>query len=187
MPDEIKPEGQAPTDGANGQAPTAPETVVETEYIKALRAENAKWRTEAQAAKAKVLDFEKAQMTETEKLQAQAQAAQAEAQAAQTELRKARAQAALATAASKQGLDASLLGRLVEVDFDDNGQPVNVDARVQAVLTQYPQLRPASVGVTNPGNAGRTPKLTMADVKKMSPAEINERWDEVQAAMITAR
>lgn len=181
MPEDVKPEGQAP----EGEE----KTVFDVEYVKALRAEAAKYRVEAQAAKTKIAGFEAAQMTESEKLQAQARVAQEAAQAAQAELRKARAQAAVATAASKQGLDAGLLGRLVEVDFDDNGQPVNVEARVQAVLTQYPQLKPvaATAAPTNPGSSARAPKLTMADVRKMTPDEVNARWDEIQAAMTAAR
>jgi len=37
-----------------------------------------------------------------------------------------------------------------------------------------------TVAATNPG---RTSKLTIEDVKKMSEAEINARWAEVEAVM----
>ena len=165
----------------DGQAPTQSETF-DAEYVKQLRAEAAKWRTEAQAAKVKVTEFEKAQMTEAEKLQAQARAAQEAATAAQAELRRARAEAAVARAAGKAGVDPNLVLRLVDVEYDDAGQPVNVDKAVDAVLSAYPQLKPApvTVGATNPG---RTSKLTIEDVKKMPEAEINARWAEVEAVM----
>lgn len=174
-------DGQAPVSGEGGQAPTQSE-VFDAEYVKQLRAEAAKWRTEAQAAKVKVTEFEKAQMTEAEKLQAQAKAAQEAAEAAQAELRRARAEAAVARVAGKVGVDPNLVLRLVDVEYDAQGQPVNVDKAVEAVLATYPQLKPATValGATNPG---RTSKLTMDDVRKMTEAEINARWAEVEAVM----
>lgn len=181
MSDEKVLDGQAPASGEGGQAPAQSETF-DAEYVKQLRAEAAKWRTEAQAAKVKVTEYEKAQMTEAEKLQAQAKAAQEAAEMAQAELRRAKAEAAVARAAGKVGVDPNLVLRLVDVEYDAQGQPVNVDKAVEAVLAAYPQLKPASVtlGATNPG---RTSKLTMDDVKKMSPDELNRRWDEVQAVM----
>ncbi|HHY54114.1 MAG TPA: hypothetical protein GYA08_01630 [Chloroflexi bacterium] len=131
---------------------------------------------------AKLAEYEAQQMTETQRLQAQAQAAQQQAQAAQQQLRQALAEAAIARAAAKEGVNPELLARLVEPEFDENGKPVNVEAAVQRVLNAYPQLKPAPVQVaaTNPG---RTSKLTMDDVRKMKPEEINARWAEVQAAL----
>ena len=78
----------------------------------------------------------------------------------------------------------TLLAKLVDVEFDDSGMPTNVDAAVQTVLKNFPQLKPqplAQPGATNPGR--QPPKLTVADVKKMTEAQILERWDEVSAAM----
>lgn len=135
------------------------------------------------ALEAKVTEYERAQMTEAERMQAQAKAAQEAAAQAQAQLRQARADAAIARAAATQGINPALLARLVDVEFDEAGQPANVDAAVAAVLKEYPQLKPAPVqlAATNPGRAPA--KLTMDDVSKMSPAEINARWGEVQAVM----
>ncbi|MFZ1769139.1 MAG: hypothetical protein WAU00_08080 [Caldilinea sp.] len=152
-------------------------------YVRQLRAEAARYRTEAQTAKARVTEFEAAQMTETQKLQAQAKAAQDAADAAQVELRKARAETAIAREAGKQGLDPALVQRLIDVEYDDAGQPVNVTGAVAAVLKAYPQLKPQTpitVGVTNPGRAA---KLTVEDVKKMTPEQIAGRRDEVNAVL----
>lgn len=169
-----------------GQA-SAGQQEVETfdaEYVKGLRAEAAKYRKTAQEAAAKVATFEQERMTEAERVQAQVKAAQTAAETAQAELRKARAGAALATAAARQGIDPDLLAKLVDVEFDEGGQPVNIDLAVGAVLKRYPQLKPTAVTQIAASNPGRErSKLTMDEVKAMSPEEINRRWDEVSAVL----
>lgn len=185
--------GQEPTPA--GQVPpdlnTAPATpggqepqTFSVDYVKELRAEAAKYRKEAQDAKAKVSAFETQQMSEAEKLQAQAKAAQEQAQAVRQELQQARAEVAISRAAAANGVDPRKLAKLVQVEFDDAGQPINVDQAVAAVLKEWPELKAqtttATASATNPA---RTAKLTVEAIKKMTPAEINERWEEVKAAM----
>jgi multidrug efflux pump subunit AcrA (membrane-fusion protein) len=182
MADETS-NGQVPEENEGGQAPPEPK-VFDEEYVKSLRAEAAKYRKEAQAAAAKVATFETERMTEAERLQAQTKAAQEAAQAAQTELRKARAETAISREALKHGIDMTLLTKLVDVEFDDNGMPTNVDAAVQTVLKSFPQLKAqplAQPGATNPGR--QPPKLTLADIKKMSVDQIIARQAEVDAVM----
>ena len=141
---------------------------------------------ELKAIKAKLTDYEQAQMTEAQRLAAQAAQAQAAAEAAQAELRRARAEAAIAREAAKTGVDPVLLTKLVHdsVEYDASGKPTNIDAAVAAALQQWPHLKPApaapAVGASNPG---RTSKLTMDDVKRMSPEQVNARWDEVQLVL----
>ena len=166
---EPTPSGQEPT--GNNTAPAKTDSGQEpqtfsADYVRELRAEAAKYRKEAQDAKAKVTSFETQQMSEAEKLQAAAKAAQEQAQAAQAELRKARADAAIAMAAATHGVSPKLAAKLVAVEFDADGQPINVDQALGAVLNEYPQLKPqaATPGATNPQ---RQAKLTIADVKKM--------------------
>lgn len=177
---EEQPNGQAPAGNEAGQASVVTEQeIFDGDYVKGLRAENAKWRKQAQEAAAKAAEYERAQMTETERLQAQAKAAQAE-------LRQGRAELAVARAAAKEGVNPMLLGRLVEVQFDDAGQPVNVEAAVAAVLKEYPQLKAPAVqlAATNPG---RVSKLTLDDVKKMSPQEIIAHEKEIDALLAGGR
>ena len=173
-----------------GQA-SAGQQEVETfdaEYVKGLRTEAARYRKAAQEAAAKVATYEQERMTETERVQAQAKAAQEAAQAAQAELRKARAGVALATAAARQGIDPDLLAKLVEVEFDDDGQPANVDAAIGAVLKRYPQLKPTVVNQVAASNPGRErSKLTVDEIKAMSPEEINARWAEVSAVLASSK
>lgn len=185
--------GQEPTPG--GQEPTGNNTapgakadgqepkVFDEGYVRTLRAEAAQWRKEAQEAKAKVTTFEQEHMSEAEKLQATAKAAQDAAQAARSELQQARAEVAIAKAAVAAGVSPAKLAKLVHVEFDESGQPVGVDKAVADVLNEWPELKPvaATPGATNPGRKPRT--LTVEDIKRMTPAEINSRWDEVQQVL----
>ena len=185
MTDTVEAQPQA------GTAQEATPAVVEAEkfdaeYVKGLRKEAATYRTQYKEASAKLATYEAAQLSETERLQRQAQDAAAEAQAARDELKRARYDAALAGAAAKAGVDPGLLTRLVEPEYDAEGKPVNVGAAVAAVLEAYPQLKPqAQTG--NATNPGRVAKLTMDEIKKMTPEQVNARWDEVQAAMKAGR
>lgn len=160
---------------------------VDAGYVEKLRKENARYRTEAKELAAKVAAFEADKQTESERLATEAKTAQEAAAKAQQELRAARAEAAIAKIAAKEQVEVELLTRLVTVEFDDDGSPIGVEAAAAKVLTAYPQLRPvaATPGATNPGRAGAA-KLTMEDIKRMTPAQINERWSEVQAAMKAA-
>lgn len=181
------PAGQNPA--ANNTAPAAQGTgqdpqTFDAAYVKQLRSEAAQWRKQAQEAAAKVQTFEAQQMSETEKLQAQAKAAQDAAALAQTELRKARADAAIAQAAAAQGIAPKLVAKLVDVEFDESGMPVNVDQALAAVLNEYPQLKPGAAGAASGAtNPGRGRKLTLEEVKNMTPEQINARWTEVQAVL----
>lgn len=183
---EPTPAGQEPT-GLNTAPPKGdgqePQTF-SADYVKELRAEAAKYRKAAQDAAAKVATFEQQQMSEAERLQATAKQAQEQAQAARQELQQARAEVAIARAAANLGVDPRKLAKLITVEFDEAGQPVGVDQAAAAVLKEWPELK-AQTGATTASatNPSRTHKLTLDEVKKMSPAEINSRWDEVQAVL----
>lgn len=184
MPVEETTQAQA-VDGqqdAPAQAVDAPE--FDLAAAKKLRSENASLRSRMRELEGKVTTFEQANMSEMERLKAELAAAQAQS----GELRKARAEVEISREAAKHGADPTLLARLVDVEFDANGQPANVAAAVTEVLSKYPHLKAgygAQAATMNPGRPA--PKLTMDDVKRMTPAEVNSRWDEVQAAMIAAK
>lgn len=169
-------------DAAPEAAQAADRTFDET-YVKSLRKEAAQHRTEAAALKAKLAEYEQAQMTETERLRTQATEAKAEAQAATERAKRAIADAAVSRAAAQHGIDPALLSRLVDIEFDGDGMPVNVEATVANVLKQYPQLRPAPATPVSATNPGRVSKLTMDDIRRMTPDQINARWEEVSAVM----
>lgn len=137
---------------------------------------------ELKAVKAKLSGYETERMTESERLQAQTKAAQEAAATASQRLQQALADAAISRAAAAQGVDPELLSKLVTVELDDTGAPVGLEAAVAAVLNKYPQLKPTAPvpGATNPS---RERKLTIADIQKMTPEQINARWGEVQAVL----
>lgn len=178
---QVPPENNTAPAQGNGQEPKT----FSEDYVKALRSEAAEWRKKAQDASAKVQTFEQERMSEAERLQATAKAAQDAAQAARQELQQARAQVAIAQAAATHGINPAKLAKLVTVEFDADGNPVNVDGAAAAVLNEWPELKPQAAtptpGATNPTRAAR--KLTVEDIKRMAPAEINRRWDEVQQVL----
>lgn len=171
--------GSAQEGEATGQEPAA--KTYSEEDVKALRKEAASWRSKVRELEGKVSAFETAQLSEQEKAQKTAQEATAKAQAAEAALRAARAETAIAKAAAKHQVSADLLTKLVDVEFDDAGEPVGVEAAVVRILAAHPYLKPA-VGVS-PANPARVAVLTTEQIKQMTPDEINRRWDEVQAAM----
>jgi hypothetical protein len=74
------------------------------------------------------------------------------------------------------------------LDADDMEDEHTIERALTAVLQERPKLksRRRGSGAPIPGDAddpGKSNGLTLEDVKKMTPAEINRRWPEVQAAM----
>jgi hypothetical protein len=78
MPDEA-PEAQAPEAEANTEPKQGAESqedapkTFDADYVKQLRAENAKWRIQAQEAREKAEEYEEAQKSEIEKAQSKAE------------------------------------------------------------------------------------------------------------------
>jgi len=134
----------------------------------------------------KVTGFETEKLTEAERLKAEATAAKAAAQEAQAALRKARAEAMIGKAAAKHQVDPELLSKLVAVEFGDDGQPAEIDGAVSALLKSHPYLQAGAVSL-NPTNPQRKTALTLEDVKRMTPDQINARWEEVQVALKAGR
>jgi hypothetical protein len=90
MPDEAT-QAEAPEAEAKPESETdapqedAPKTF-DADYVKQLRAENAKWRVEAQQAREKAEEYEEAQKSEIEKAQSKAEKEAAKAAEAQAKL-----------------------------------------------------------------------------------------------------
>lgn len=176
-----------------GETPETPTPTVEElqkqlaetqDKLKRANAESAERRKKLQEHEAAEQKRKAASMTEQEQAEANKKAAEESARL----LRETRRDLALATVATKHpGLDVELLGKLITVEFDDAGMPVNVEAAVNDALAKWPHLKPVSGSGANPTNPGRKPQLTMEDVKKMSPDEINRRWDEVQGVLAAGR
>lgn len=182
--------GQEPVNESEGQEPKDEGTRRETfdaAYVKQLREEAASWRRKVKDLEARVTGFEQEKMTEAEKAKAQAEAAKAEATQAQEALRKARAEAAISREAAKHGVDADLLTRLVTPEFDDDGNPTGIDAAINDLLTKHPYLRAGGAVSLSSTNPQRKSALTLDDIRRMTPEQINARWTEVEAALKASR
>lgn len=188
--------GQAPTSPASGQASETTHSLAEVQAaLQAARREAAASRkkldaleqAQATADAAKLSDLEKAQKRAAD-LEAENTRIRSEAQATVTNARIER------HAAQLGAVDPELVTRLInpdEIERDAAGIPTNLDALVKQVLKARPYLVAAAAGAapapqagaTNPATGRGVPALTLADVQKMSPAQINARWAEVQKAL----
>lgn len=176
-------EGQDPANGA----PDAPE-VFGREYVEQLRKEAAGYRVRMKELESKVDAFEKEKLGDRERLQAELDAAKKEREALDGALRQERARVAIVQAAAKHGIAPELAERLVDVEFDADGAPVGVDEALKKLAATYPHLVQPGGGSapTNPQKSKAT-MLTAEEIKRMSPEEINRRWDEVSAALSASK
>lgn len=173
--------GQEPQGGGEQQQPEP--QVFSADYVKGLRGEAAKWRTTVRDLEDKVKGFEQEKMSETERLQAQLAEAQKKASEATATQQQALAQVAIAQEAASVGLSVNLATKLVQVEFDAEGQPVDVKEAIAQLVKDYPQLvnkQPAG-STTSPANPPRGKKgaLTREIVENMSVQEVMARKDEI--------
>jgi hypothetical protein len=185
--------GQDPTQ-APGQASGTTMTLEEAQAaLAAARREAAANRTKLSALEKEKADQEAAKLSEQEKLAKRVKELEetnariaAEAQTAATNARIEREAARLGA------VDPELLTRLIDsasIERDAAGNPTNLEALIKGVLKAKPYLvaetgqsAPAA-GATNPASGRGTPALTLADIKKMTPTQINARWKDVQEAL----
>lgn len=179
----------------NGQEPTPQEAgnqepaTFDTEYVKKLRAEAARYRTERNALEAKVKAFEQEQMTKEELAAQKLKELEEREKVFAAKMRSSGLKAVVAAAApglKLTSVEAAM--KLLDssaIEYDDDHNPLGVEAALSKLVKDYPFLagaNPASGDKTNPERGGRS-ALTLDDVKKMSPDEINARWEEVSAVM----
>ena len=156
----IAPEAKS-TSTPEGQ-PTGPEPkTFDEDYVKQLRKEAAENRKRANEAEARNKAFEEEKLSEQEKAQKRAEEAEQRAVAADAKLR----QANLLVALSKNDdlADAQAAAKLIEgIEYDDDGQPTNLEDRVKAALESYPVLKKGrtvdAADPANPESRKRTPE-----------------------------
>ena len=146
-----------------GQDPAGSELSVEQlkTQLAELRKENASHRVgnktlsqELEELRKFKTESEEKQLSETEKLQKQAKEASEAKSALENELRYERATNVIALVATKFGLPAELAVRLVSPEFDREGNLVNVEEAIKALITQYPNL----IQNGNLGSTGNPPR-----------------------------
>lgn len=125
------------------------------------------------------------QKSETQKLQEKLADYQKREQQWALEKRDTMLQIAVQAASAKLGIvDAEVALALIRgtIEFDNDGKPQGVEAALNKLLADKPYLKAGtSTSPTNPPRQGAT--LTKADIEKMTPEQINENWEAVQAAL----
>jgi hypothetical protein len=149
------PEGTAAPDAATGQSA---ETTLPPEIVK-LRNETAALRRQLQALQKQAKQEAQETLTEAERIAAEKAAIEAEKAALERERRVFGLRQAALAAASRAGaiypdvIDALLVSRMDQIDFDDSGRPQNVDALVAELRKTHPGLFRAPAGTAD-GGAG---------------------------------
>jgi len=154
---DAPPAGEAPKSEANGQQ------TFDADYVKKLRDESAKYRTQAKelSAKAKKFDeMEEANKSDLEK-------AQAAAKAAQEELASANVKALKAQVGASKKLPPSMISRLQGSTEEE--MIADADAMLTDINAQYVAKTDASPKDTGAGVSGES-----ADYESKSPKELAE-------------
>jgi chromosome segregation ATPase len=174
----------------------------DADYVKELRNEAAKYRTERnevqksveefqsklQEYESKIKEFEKEKMTAEERQKLEFSEAVNKAKSLEDEIRSTRLEAAVAKNVVKFELaDADATLKLMDqskVQYDDAGRPSNIEEILTATLEQYPFLKGSSkkqavdTGATNPGRQ-KNNSLTREAIAAMSHEERASRMDEI--------
>lgn len=197
------PTGQ-PTDPSSQQTPPADAgRTFDAKYVEQLRQEAAGHRTKAtglqgevDTLKAEVTKYKEFMPTQVAELETKITALTEVATKSAADAQNANLKYAVAVEAQAQGcVDPEAALALLDKSkvVWETGTPKNVSVLLTELLTAKPYLKASpstpvipNAGPTNPGAAHGSPPLTLDDVKKMKPAEINSRWAEVSAVMAQA-
>lgn len=171
----------AKTSEGTQQKDTTTEKVFDAAYVRKLREEAKGYRLQLEESNSKITAFEREKLSEQERLAAELKDYQTQIEAAKTQVRQAKAQTAITAAASKAGLPVELASKLIDVQFDENGNPKGIEEAVASLVSQYPQLVSGGSSSAMNGNSSRKRALTPEVLKGMSEKEINARWDEIRA------
>lgn len=143
----------------------------------------------SRALQARLEELENASKSETDKAIAQAKKdgaaevlVRVQAQVRRSEVR---------TALIAQGINANVLDLAAKADefgaleVTDDGDVTGLAEAVKAFKAARPDLftKAPPVGTADGGNRGGGSSLTKEAIRKMSPTEINERWDEVSKVL----
>ena len=161
-------------------------------YEKAV-AESIAERKKRQAAEARVAEYEKAAMTEGERVKAEAAEARAQAENARAELRQTRVEYAVRAKAAEMGVvDPEAAFRLLDLGTFDPDDPTLLAKQVEAALADLVGRKPYLKGATNATSPANGPTraakgLTADDLRRMSQDEVAAAWrerpEEVMAAL----
>lgn len=172
-------------------------------YVKSLRDEAAKHRTEKQAERkaredleARVKEYEDAKLSTDEKLQRDFEETKATLQKFQAVAQEKELALQLALAAKDENIsDLKAAIKLADrelIQYDDNGQISNMTEVIADLKGTYSSLfssvkaPTASPGVTNPPKSPAPKKYTREDLKKMPPERIKQLHESGELTHILA-
>lgn len=125
--------------------------------LKAERDARKKAERELKSLSARLAEIENAGKSESEKIAERLKAAEERATAAELRLRAANGQRAVTDAASKHGaISTKAVYALIrdDIEYDDDGEPQNIDALISAARKDEPQLFRAAAGSGDGGKTG---------------------------------
>lgn len=184
--DTLSDEVISPNVPSNGpETPKVDPKVFDEAYVKSVREEAARHRTEKQQAKAeleelkaRLKEIEDAKMSAEDKLARDFDEARTKATSFETLAREAALKYELALAAREENIsDVRAAVKLADrelIEYDSNGNITNLPDVIQALKSEYSSLfsKAASApntGVTNPAKAPSARQWTKDDLKNMSP------------------
>lgn len=144
----------ADQDAGESEQPEQPDFDALQKELKALRRENAKWRTQLRAKEEQEQERAKAEMTETERLKAELVEAQEARTRAETERRAIAVRSQVISAAAKAGFaDPEDAYRMLDtLDVDDDGRVDGLDKALKELLKAKPYLAGKQAGTYSPTN-----------------------------------
>jgi hypothetical protein len=170
--------------GAQAAQDQASEERFDAEYVKKLRAEAAEYRKRLRELEQTVKQHEEAKLSETERLQKRLAELEREQAAWQRERQERTLKYETMLAASRLGIvDPEAAYRLLDMsklEFDEDGNPTNLDKALQELLKARPYLAgypvASSGSPTNPSRSAVTPSLEDA-IRSGDVAAINAAFE----------
>lgn len=184
------PAGGPPVPPAGDPPPTTEplDAAAANRELAEARREAARYRTDLKKLQDAQKTADEAKLTEEEKRTARIAELEKTVAEREVALREKTSYAAVVDAAARLGAaKPSMIHRLIEpdIEFDDDGSSKNVDQLIKDFLKANPEF--ASTAGRPTGDAGQGARgkssLTVAEIKKLSAAEINARWSEVSAVL----
>lgn len=192
---EGKPDNTPPAGNADAQAAPAGEPnnsddgdqPISLEEARKLRRENAGYRTKVREFEKAEQEREREKLSEAERLKAEREDFEKERTAFEQRQKDTRTHDAVTAAARKLGYrDPSDALRLLDeskLDLADDGSPTNAEQLLKELAESKDYLLGPTSGSGSPAAPAanrRGAKLTKEDLQRLTPAEVNARWDEVQ-------
>lgn len=181
--------GQEPQDvqvPQGGETPGQEPERFDAEYIRKLRAEAAEYRKKLRELEAVVKQNQEAKLSEAERLQKRLAELEHEREEWARERQERTLRYETMLTAQKLGIvDPDAAWRLLDlkqIEFDEDGQPQNVEKVLRDLIRARPYLAGGpSASPTNPARSAS--RLTLEEIRRMTPEEINRRWDEVREVL----